>query len=1015
MTFVNYPQRMPPENIGQPEELVNETLTPVVREEDQLDPSVLETIGAAFSLQNTVASTLTSNALGYDQLRQDEDFDFQEEIKGYEQYADRFVDVYNREAMNAIKLDIDQETEERKILDASGWLGTASEFGAAIIDLPTLIPGGTFVRGSQLGYSAVKSGLAVGAASGVAAASAEAILQSTQQTRTALETGAAIGGSVILGGLLGYGGARLLTRGEWDQLSKAIETDLQGFEGIEDVQNVTETIIDHLKTQPAGAQSVDQLNLKDLGISGPAAERVAQLTAALRINPGVQSMLSPASSTRRIFAQLAESPIARKYEEAGETLGAAVETELKLIERGAYSQAVRASRKIFKEMRKAGIKMSRADFDERVGRATVRADTDMQGNQYVTRAARVWRKELFDKVKDEGIKVSAWPEDIAPTTSASYLTRMYKYDALVSREDEFREIAGKWVREQLEALPAEKFDEYDFVSKSDMEGHIDEVVDSIYANLTGKGEGEDVPGYIVPVTRGPLKERVFKIDDELIEDFLERDIELVGRFYARTAGAEISLKRKFGRADMKDQIAEIKNEYKDLRKAAKNMKERRKLNEAEKRDLTNIRAFRDMIRGTYNKGRDQTAWGKMSRAALSWNYMRLLGGVTVSSMPDIGRMIGFVGVRNLLRGYVVPLATNLKAIKLSINEGKIAGAVTETVMNARLATLAELTDPMQAAGSSFERLMDNAVNTFSRVTFLSHWNDFLKGSITVLSQNRMIDNAFNWTKLDKIERRWMANTGIGEDMANEIARQVRAHGRKEGGVWVANTEAWTNPAAQRAFRAGIAKSADVQIVTKGVSDAPLALQSNTGRVLMQFKSFALASHQRVLISGLQGRPRHTAEMLLFATLTGMMVSYFKNIEAGRTEDAQKLLDNPGRWIGEGLDRSGLFAIPFEVSNTLEKFGGAGIVAGLQALFADEDRGGPVSRYASRNVTGTLAGPTAGIFEDMIKIAQQFGSGDVKRSGINAAFRQIPGRSLFGIRPAVEYGLKPLAEEVLVDD
>jgi len=1010
MPFIETPEPQPQDIGTRPFE------TPVVRDDEEISPSVLEGLSAGFQLENITSSAYSASRYSTETAtRRDEDYDVFDDIEGYEQYSDRFASSFNREKTSAIKADIDRELRLRRIRDASGWAGFAGSLGGAVFDLPSFIPSVAFVRSGKLGFSAGRSALAVAGASGGAATLAEVALQATQQTRPLTESAAAIGGSVVLGGLLGYGGARLLNRGEWDRLSKSISAELSGAEGISDIEGVTQEIIGTL--QAGGAEAVEKLNLEDLGITGAAADKVAKLTSALKLNPGVQSMLSPSAATRRIFAELAETPVARKMEDVGKSVGAAVETELKLIERGAYSQAKRANIRLYREMRKSGVKMTRREFNEAVGRAGRTADTDAGGNEFVTRAAREWRSELFDKVKDEGIAIKAWPEDIAPTTAASYLTRMYKFDALISRELDFKRIISSWAREQIEAMPQAKLDEMNFVSKSDMESYVDDVAESVFRNLTRRSEGEDqIPDWIVPLKRGPLKERVLKIDDEKIIDFLEDDIELVGRYYARTAGAEIALKRRFGRADMKDQLAEIRNEYTGLRKAAKaDDKELRRLNAAEKRDVGNVRAFRDLIRGTYNQGRDMTAWGKATRAALGWNYMRLLGGVTVSSIPDVMRTIGFRGIRPIMGELVPALANNIKGIKLSIKEAKQAGAVTEVLMNSRLATLAELTDPIAAAGSKFERLMDNATTQFSRLTGLSFWNDFQKGAVSILAQNRIIDNAINWKGLDKIERRWMANSGIDEVMAGKIAAQARKHGNKEKTIWVANSDAWDDPATVRAWRSAIVKAADVQIVTKGVSDAPLFLQTNAGRLIMQFKSFALASHQRVLLSGLQGRPRHMAEMMVSGTILGMMVAYFKNLEAGRTDDAQRLADNPGRWVAEGLDRSGIFSIPMEVSNTLEKFGGKGVVSGISALAGDEaGAGGPVSRYASRNATGTLIGPMAGLIEDLLKIAQQFGSGDVRESGVNAAFRQIPGRGLPGIRPAIEYGLKPKAKEALIE-
>jgi hypothetical protein len=67
------------------------------------------------------------------------------------------------------------------------------------------------------------------------------------------------------------------------------------------------------------------------------------------------------------------------------------------------------------------------------------------------------------------------------------------------------------------------------------------------------------------------------------------------------------------------------------------------------------------------------------------------------------------------------------------------------------------------------------------------------------------------------------------------------------------------------------------------------------------------------------------------------------------------------WIAEGLDRSGIFSLAFEVNNTFEKLGGPGayrLAAGLgQAVVPGADAAAPASRFATRTAFAGLMGPT----------------------------------------------------------
>lgn len=201
----------------------------------------------------------------------------------------------------------------------------------------------------------------------------------------------------------------------------------------------------------------------------------------------------------------------------------------------------------------------------------------------------------------------------------------------------------------------------------------------------------------------------------------------------------------------------------------------------------------------------------------------------------------------------------------------------------------------------------------------------------------------------------MAYLGIDEQMAQRIAEQFEKHGMQEDGIYGANVSQWDDALAARAWAAALNKDVDRTIVSPGVADRPLWMRTNWGKLIMQFRSFMLASHQRVLIAGLQERPHRFAEQLVGATAIGMMLSWLGHKINNDEENAQKLLDNRGLWVANGLDRSGVMDIPFNISDTAEKMGLPGFTTAAQAIAGDRDRGGRSSRYASRGVAAALGG------------------------------------------------------------
>lgn len=982
-----------------------------VAEYDAPEPAFLDTLSAAYRQENMIGSALSRaniNSTYGDLSIPDPAYNvFQDESLRdvVARYPDRFETVYNRNAALAAKQGIEQEEADRNTLAASGWTGFGLSALASVTDLPTILPGGALVRSGVAGYSLLRSAAAVGAMAAAGTAIQEGGLQATQEVRTPQESAINIGGSAILGGILGGAASRFLSNAEWGRVARQLEDDLAGE--VANPAEVTDTIVKRM--QSVGAASVDELDLSDLGIGGPkAAQVVARATAAARINPGIETLFSPSKAVRETYGKLVDNPVYTKMQMEGRSLGADVENLVKLYERGALGDWIGSSRQIYREARQNGFTGSRKEFYEAIARAGRRGDVDINGDEFVTRAAREARAKVFDPLLERAKAIGLLPEDVKTTTAASYVTRLWNRQKLIGEEDRFRDVAAKYFREQLGKLP--EGEGPDFVSKADMEDYVQQVVTGVFNNLTGRGKG-DIPEWIVPVTRGPLKERTFNIPDELVEDFLENDMEAILRRYSRTMGAEVELAQKFGRADMKDQFDAINREYDDLSAKAKTPEERKKLNTARQRDITNLEAFRDMIRGTYRAADNASDWSKITRAALTWNYIRLLGGVTLASLTDASRFVAVHGVRATMREALPALVSGVKAAKIARADAKALGAATERVLQSRLASLADLSDPY-AYGSRFERFLSNASNAFSKATGLAWWNDTLKTVASVMTQNRMMRTALNWSGAEQTDRAYMAFLGIDEDMASRIAKQFRKHGMEEDGIYGANVGRWDDEAAARAWAAALNKDVDRTIITKGVADTPLWMKTNWGKLIMQFKSFGLASHQRVLIAGLQERPHRLAEMMVMSSAIGMMISYLKYVERGDFDEAQKLLDNPGLWVANGLDRSGVLSIPFEISNTAEKLGFPGMVSAAQTIAGDEDRGGGASRYASRGVLGALGGPSVGLFEDLALISKQLAAGDLKKSGANAIIRQMPGATLPGVRTAIHVGLKPELQEAV---
>ncbi|MBL0935507.1 MAG: hypothetical protein IBJ07_12255 [Rhizobiaceae bacterium] len=560
-------------------------------------------------------------------------------------------------------------------------------------------------------------------------------------------------------------------------------------------------------------------------------------------------------------------------------------------------------------------------------------------------------------------------------------------------------------------VPKVKQEIPEFISEADRADYVEGILDDIFSTLTGRAS-QGMPSYDMTIAaRGPLKDRTFNIPDEVIEEFLEQDIELIARRYARVMAADVELARKFGSPTMKEQIEGIAADYASLREGvrasdlspAKKESELQSLAAREKRDVEDVAAMRDVLRGQYKLDSQHTNFARVLNAAMAFNYIRILGGVWFSSLSDAYRPAMVNGLGRYMNEGIKPLITNFRAIKLSVQDAKIMGAVTERMLQSRLATMAELADPY-AQNSPFERFLQNTTSVFSKLTLLPWWNDMQKSITSVLVQNRVLKNTLgDFDALDPREMKYMGFVGIDRFMAERIARQFQEFGQVEGNVHIPGVERWTDDGARRAFAAALNKDVDGTIVTKGMGDVPLFMNTPGGRALGQFKSFALASHQRMLMRGLQEGPGSVMTGFIGMATLGALVYALKQIESGR-----EVSDNPGTWIAEGLDRSGVMSIGFEINNTWEKLGGTGVYTGMAALFPERSQAQPASRYATRNAFGAAMGPTFQLGTDLTTLlglgAQaSFGRADPTPGDVTTMFNMVPGKSLPYFRWLIEGG------------
>jgi hypothetical protein len=973
--------------------------------ETEEDPAVMETLGAYWRQENIIGSGLNQE-IGLPETKDNPDFDaysfFTEEEKSDRAFVSQALYADNEEEILATRRQVTKERADRDIMARAGAVGVALGLPVMVMDPISLLSiGGVALNTYRAGKGILKGAAVMGSVVGVETAIQEAALHTQQLTRTYGESAINISAGMLLGGVLGGTAAKLATYG----------VDAKMIAAYEDVMNVEPKIAEGINpainavTEPVGSGSVGaQQVLGDTQVSGKVARFLTKYLG--KFDPLSRTITSEAPPTRLITTMMSENPI----EMDGNILQAA--ESLAKAHSGKLGVSLQNNANMFSEYKSSGGLMNRKQFNEAVATAIRKGDSDIP---QVKASADFWNKELYTPLKDEMIALKLLPEDVDVKTANNYLNRVWNKNKISANFPQFVNKVSNWLAEKdvklfedakgasdrIATTTGKEKDELQSIidkaefkkgmdfERQDYESLAEEIAQRIQGSPDGRlpydwkmGDGSNSRKLSGTALRGPLRSRVFQIDDEIVEEFLENDIETLGARYLQNVAGDIELVRKFGDVTMEDQLKDI-NKWYAKQKNNKSLTPRQQKNLEKNRvsDNEDIAGMRDRIRGVYGFSADNI-FTRMMRSSRDLNYLRLLGGVTVSSLPDVARVFMAEGFAKTFSSGLGPLIKNTKTFKVAASELKRYGVGDDAIKSGKSDIIADVGDYAQG-GTMVERGLRSATSKFGKINFLDYWTAGIKQLHAVTMQTSIFD-ALAKGKYDKR----LARLGIDEQSATDMYKQVVKHGKKTEGVWLTNAKNWDRPDLERMWGAAVRKESDRVIVIPG-QEKPLFMSREMGKTVGQFRSFILSATQRVFIAGLQNQDHNALGG--FASLVGMgMFTYnLKQKIAGR-----EVSDDPAVWIMEGIDRSGVVGIIGEVTNTMEKLSGNSL--GLRPLLGID---APASKQVSRSVQESALGPTFGsLLSTGISASNALISKDeMTEADIRTLRRLIPLQNLFYLR------------------
>lgn len=940
-----------------------------------------EQVAASFDLDNFV--TAVSNRLA-EPSPPDADplFDAREHLKpGEELIAAEFNDARSLGEMNLIRQRIERENNARELL-ATGPLNEFLATSIAVAADPTsYIPLVGLVGKGRTASRLAKLGLA-GAAE---AAISEAALQSVQETRTLSESLTAVllgagftAGIGAAGAALGRGADRAIE----DFMTIAArefpeEAAPVGGPKLPDQIGAQGELFPEPEGAPAVGAQVARPEAGDTRLVGSfgLAETLARLGRVGLAAPSLELAASKLSRSREAVHRLVDTGLVTEGMVKGLAFDAPVETRIRR-----YNTVIRDTARTvdraYKEYRGAGGTMTRDRYYQEIGRALRRREQSKVPG--ISDVADRIRNDVFEPLKKEAIALKLLPEDVNVKTAASYFTRVYDRAKIRAKRPEFKARIEAWLRRSLNSDEIVADAEYGEIA--------DQIIDAVLGHPSDR-----VPFIRIPKQRGPTKERTFLIPDYEIEDFLESNVLEVASRYVRTMSADIEFSRAFGRPDPGENMAkEIREEAAKLADAAPTERERTSILKQAEREAILVQALTEKIRGTTSRPIDPAYRGlvRVGTTLRTLNFLRLLGSVMLSSVPDLGRIVMEEGLTRTVGTVLTDFGRAFKGIRLATKEAQIAGTALDIDLGTRNRMLLDLGE-RYSDESRFEHWVDTAGQVFGNITLLNHWNTALKSIASSVISTRILESAEKLAQgkaLSKREIRKLAQANISQDMAVRIGKQAK-HWERIGQVRIGNTVDWTDAGAVEAFRNALLRDVDNTILTPGRGDAPIWTSSEFGKTIFQFKRFAAASTQRILISGLQNRDAAAMNGILLMIGLGAAATAMRDI----VSDGE-VRDRDGReWALDAIDRSGALSLFIELDAVADKFSGGNL--SLQRAITGQE----ASRFASRDVLGQLLGPTAGAVEDIASATQGALQDDFTQSDLHKLRRLLPGQNVFYTR------------------
>ena len=520
---------------------------------------------------------------------------------------------------------------------------------------------------------------------------------------------------------------------------------------------------------------------------------------------------------------------------------------------------------------------------------------------------------------------------------------------------------------------------------------------------TAQGSDADMFIFGSPRYSRNVRNRTLKLKFEKLAElgYLELDIFGIVDVYMRHMVPDIFMTRKFGDPNMmgfrtprgtntesflksddtfyEKGLIQIRDEYAQLQ--IKKVRNAKKIGD---RLIMKLEAQRDIVKGFY--GVSENPYGVKSTAIKSAKVINNIVNLTgLSQIADIGRTVMMNGMTrtlgNLMDGWSEGLG---KWHTRGVKESQTVGEAVDMYFSNRAAQLGNTQDLFSNFSARPDAVLGKVENfTFKYVNMMSLWNQHMKGWYGDIALSRLSEVSLKWalqegridlgarklpafftSKATEVELKNLATLNIDLDKAVKIAKQILAHGEFKNYTIIPHKDLWYDSIALDSINYGLKKDINIGIVTPGKGDTPLWMSTETGSLISQYKKFTMAATQRVLMKGLQDKDSKFLMGIIMMTAMGMLIDKIRTEQYDQDYSKKSLTAK----ITDGIDRSGLTGIFFDLNNSIERMFNNRV--GLRPFLGD---GKPYGSDIAEKM-GVVGGPNVGLVDKIFNIMYDSGTG-----------------------------------------